>query len=183
MLRINSVTYVTKQLTTCKQIRIAVSLKLTAAIPVAYATPMQKILIKNRRAFFDYEILERYEAGIVLKGHEVKSLKTQGGNFAGAYVSLMNGEAMLKGFNIPLYSKSTLDAYEATKPRKLLLRKAEILKLSSSLNTKGVTLIPLICGLNNGKIKIEIALGRGKKNYDKRHSLKKKDQERRIRDF
>jgi SsrA-binding protein len=141
---------------------------------------MQKILIKNRKASHDFEFLERFSAGIALRGHEVKSLKNGGGNFTGAYVSITNDEAFLKGFNIALYQKSTIDGYDPTRPRKLLLRKAELLKIASTLNTQGVTLIPLICGLQKGKIKIEIALARGKKKYDKRQSLKKKDQERHI---
>lgn len=141
---------------------------------------MQKPLVKNRKARHDYELLDRYEAGIVLDGHEVKSLKHQGGNFAGSYVSIQNDEVYLKNFNIPLYEKATLEHYEPARPRKLLLRKAEIHKLASELNTQGVTLIPLTCGLNKGKIKIEIAVARGKKKYDKREDKKRKDQARRI---
>ncbi len=141
---------------------------------------MQKLLTKNRKATHDYEILERFEAGIVLHGHEVKSLKNGGGNFSGSFVSIENGEAVLKKFDIKLYEKATLDHYEPTRQRKLLLRKAEISKLSGALNTKGVTVIPLACGLNKGKVKIEIALARGKKQHDKRNDLKKRDQDRRI---
>jgi len=142
---------------------------------------MQKILLKNRRAYHDFDLLQRFEAGVVLLGHEVKSLKNGGGNFTGAFISLKNGELFLKSFNIRIYEKATLEQYEPERPRKLLMRKGEIQKIAGELNTKGVTLIPLICGLDKGKIKIEFALARGKKMYDKRESLKKKDQERNIR--
>ncbi len=141
---------------------------------------MQKTLIKNKRAFFDYEVLKKFEAGIVLLGHEVKSLKNGGGNFTGSFIGMENGELFLKKFHISLYEKTTLESHEPERPRKLLVRKAEIQKISSELNTKGVTLVPLICGLNKGKIKIEFALVRGKKKHDKRESIKKKDQQRRI---
>ena len=153
---------------------------MTAAIPVAYATAMQKMLLKNRKAFHDYEVLNRFEAGIVLKGHEVKSLKNGGGNFTGSFVGIQNEEAFLKGFHISLYSKTTIEVYEPERPRKLLLRKAEIDKIASALNTKGVTLIPLSYGLDKGKIKIEIAIARGKKKHDKRDDMKKRDQQRHI---
>ena len=172
--------HATKGWSTCKQIRIAKVQELTAAIPVAYATDMQKLLLKNKKAFHDFEILQRFEAGMALKGHEVKSLKNNGGNFTGAFVSIDKGECYLKQFNIQLYEKSTLQNHEPTRPRKLLLRKAEILKITSELNTKGVTLIPLAYGLSNGRVKMEIGLARGKKNYDKRHDLKARAQKRRI---
>lgn len=141
---------------------------------------MQKILTKNRRAFFDYEVLERFEAGIVLLGHEVKSLKRSGGHFTGSYVSVFNGEAFLHHFHIDPYEKSTLESYEPEKTRKLLLNKREILKIAGSTQQRGVTVIPLECGLQNGRIKISLALARGKKTYDKRESIKKRDVQRRI---
>lgn len=169
-----------KQVKACKCNGIAKFLKLTAAIPVAYATAMQKILLKNRRARHDYEILEKFEAGIVLKGHEAKSLKNGGGNFTGAFISIKNGEMFLQNFNIRLYEKASIEGYAPQRPRKLLVRKAEINKIAGELNTKGVTLVPLTCGLVKGKIKIEFALARGKKKYDKRQDLKAKDQKRRI---
>lgn len=141
---------------------------------------MQKVLTKNKRAFFDYEILERFTAGIVLFGHEVKSLKMGGGHFTGSYITERNGELFLEHFHVPLYKKTTLENYEPERPRKLLVRKAEILKIASALGTAGVTVVPLECGLENGRVKISFALARGKKQYDKRESLKKKDTTRRI---
>lgn len=156
---------------------------MTATITVAYATGMQKILFKNRKASHEFELLDKFTAGIVLLGHEVKSLKNGGGNFTGSFVSTQDGEAILKKFNITLYEKATLEDYEPTRPRKLLLRKAELAKIASALNTKGVSVVPLTCGLDKGKIKIEIALARGKKLYDKRQSMKARDQERRIKNI
>lgn len=153
---------------------------MTAAIPVTYAICMQKILIQNRRALHDFEVLERFTAGIVLFGYEVKSLKSGQGHFTGAYLSIKNGEVYLNHFHIPPYKKATLENIEPERPRKLLLKKQEILKLANTLNTKGVTLIPLVCGLENGKIKIEFGIARGKKHFDKRESIKKKDQRRQI---
>ncbi len=141
---------------------------------------MQKSLVKNKRAFFDYEILERFTAGIVLLGHEVKSLKSGGGHFTGTYITERRGELFLEHFHIPLYKKTTLENYEPERSRKLLVKRAEINKIASSLHTEGVTIVPLECGLQNGKIKIDFALVRGKKKYDKRESLKKKDTARRI---
>ena len=142
---------------------------------------MQKTLLKNRKAFHEYEILEHFTAGIVLQGHEVKSLKSGGGHFTGSYVTARNGELFLEHFHIPLYKKTTLENYEPERTRKLLVRKAEILKISSALHTAGVTVIPLECGLQNGRIKIEFALARGKKQHDKREDLRKKDADRRIK--
>ncbi len=142
---------------------------------------MEKILSKNRKAFHDYEILETFEAGIVLFGHEVKSLKTHGPAFPGSFISEENGELFLKKLHIPLYERATLAEYLPERPRKLLMRKAEIQKIAGALSTKGVTVVPLSCGLKKGIVKLEIALVRGKKNFDKRENLKKRDQDRRIK--
>lgn len=142
---------------------------------------MEKLLLKNRKASHDFEVLEKFEAGISLFGHEVKSLKNGGGNFTGSFVTLNGNELLLKNFQIPLYAKATLENYDPTRLRKLLLRKAEINKIAGELNTKGVTLIPLCFGLKKGKIKFELGLARGKKTYDKRQDLKTKDQERQIK--
>lgn len=142
---------------------------------------MQKLLLKNRKARFNYEVLETYEAGIALEGHEVKSIKNGGGNFTGSFISLMNGEMWLKGFHVRQYEKSNFENYEPERPRKLLLRKAEIRKMASALSTQGTTIIPLSAGLNRGRIKFEIALCRGKKKHDKRDDLKKRDQDKQIK--
>lgn len=141
---------------------------------------MQKILVQNKRARFDYEVLERFEAGLVLKGHEVKSMKNSGAHFAGAYVTIQNGEAWLHHLHIAPYNHATLEFYEPEHARKLLLHKNEILKITSALDTKGVTVVPLECGLEKGKIKVEVAIARGKKQYDKRETIKKRDLKRHI---
>ena len=141
---------------------------------------MQKTLTQNKRARFDYEILERFEAGLVLKGHEVKSIKNNGGHFSGAFITISGGEAWLHHFHVALYRHATLDGYEPDHPRKLLLHKKELLKIASALDTKGVTVVPLECGLEKGKIKVEIAIARGKKDYDKRETIKKRDLSRHI---
>lgn len=141
---------------------------------------MQKTLVQNRRARFDYQVLERFEAGIVLKGHEVKSLKSGGAHFTGSYITVSAGEAWLHHFHIAPYEHATLEGYEPEHTRKLLLHKKEILKITGALDTKGVTVIPLECGLEKGKIKIEIAIAQGKKLYDKRDTIKKRDLQRHI---
>lgn len=141
---------------------------------------MQKTLVQNRRARFDYEILERFEAGIVLKGHEVKSVKQGGAHFTGAYISISGGEAWLQHFHIAPYEHATLDGYNPEQTRKLLLHKKELFKIASALDTKGVTVIPLECGLDKGKVKIQLAIAQGKKQYDKRDTIKKRDLKRHI---
>lgn len=142
---------------------------------------MEKVLIKNRKATFDYEILQKYEAGIVLLGHEVKSLKNGGGQMQGCFVTAKDGELWIEHLHIAPYKKSTLDVYSPERPRKLLLRKAEIQKIAGAIKQNGVTLVALSCIAKNGLIKIEFAVGRGKKKYDKRESLKKKDERRQLR--
>lgn len=99
----------------------------------------------------------------------------------GSFVNIKGDEVFIEKFKISLYEKSTLESYNPERTRKLLLRKAEIIKITGELNTKGVTLIPLECRLNKNLIKIEFALARGKKKFDKRESIKSRDQERRIR--
>lgn len=142
---------------------------------------MEKVLVKNRKATFDYEILDKYQAGIVLQGHEVKSLKNGGGQMQGCFVTLREGELWIEHLHIAQYKKATLLSYNPERPRKLLLRKAEIQKIAGALNTKGVTLVALACVAKNGFIKIEFGIGRGKKKFDKRESLKKKDERRRLK--
>lgn len=141
---------------------------------------MQKILAKNKRASFDYELLERFEAGISLLGHEVKSLKGGHGHFTGSYITISNAEAFLHHFHIAPFEKSTLEGYQPERTRKLLLHKTEIRKIASALSEKGVTVVPLECGLEKNRIKISLASVRGKKKYDKREAIKKRDIQRRI---
>jgi len=139
-------------------------------------------LVKNKQALFNYNILENFEAGLVLKGHEVKSIKSGHLSLKGSFVSLRNSELFLVNAYIPLYKMSgALPSYDAYRPRKLLLRKREVRRLIGKLSEKGLTLIPLKAYTKRGKIKIEIGLARGKAKEDKRETIKKRESERDIR--
>ncbi|MFA5855144.1 MAG: SsrA-binding protein SmpB [Candidatus Gracilibacteria bacterium] len=141
---------------------------------------MQKLILKNKRAFHEFEVLNKYICGIVLAGHEVKSLKSGGGHFTGTFIAVQNGEAYVHHLHIPLYKRATIDDYNPEHTRKLLLSKAEILKIATALSTKGVTVIPLSILEDHHLLKLEIAVARGKKLYDKREDIKKRDIKRRI---
>lgn len=136
--------------------------------------------IRNRKAFFDYEILDRLVSGIVLHGSEVKSLRAGRGSFSGAFVSLRDGEAFLKNFNIPPWEFAQ-EKLNADRDRKLLLKKQEIERLFRKTEEQGFTIIPLKLFFSRGYAKVEIALARGKRKYDKRNSIKEKDTERRAK--
>jgi len=136
---------------------------------------------ENRKAFFDYEILEKFEAGLVLSGAEVKSIKNGRMNLAGSYVNFHNGELFLiNAFIAPYQPKNQPADYDPTKSRKLLMRKKEIGFLAGKIKTKGLTLVPLKVYNKGRKIKLEIAICRGKKQYDKRSVIKKREAEREI---
>ncbi|MEO2069292.1 MAG: SsrA-binding protein SmpB [Desulfurobacteriaceae bacterium] len=135
--------------------------------------------IKNKKAYYDYEILEKYEAGIALKGTEVKSLREGKANLRDAFVRIENGEAFLFNAYIAPYTHGNLFNHEPTRTRKLLLHKSEIKRLLGKTQEKGLTIIPLRMYFNNrGKVKVEIALARGKKKYDKREAIKRREMER-----
>jgi SsrA-binding protein len=138
-------------------------------------------LATNRKAFFNYEVLERAEAGIALVGTEVKSIRAGGLEFKDAYVDSRGGELLLVGCRIAPYSHGNLANHAPDRERKLLLHKHEILKLSSRAAERGLTLLPLRAYLKNGRVKLEIGLARGKRAHDKREAIKKKDQEREAR--
>ncbi len=140
----------------------------------------ERTLITNKRAAHDYFILNRYEAGIALKGTEVKSLRQGKANFLDSYVDFINGEAFLVNMHISEYAQGNRFNHEEKRKRKLLLKKNEILKLQQKVKEKGFTIIPTRAYLKNGKIKIEIALARGKKIYDKRESIAEKDLKREL---
>jgi len=141
-----------------------------------------KVLITNRRAKFDYSILETLEAGIVLAGKEVKSLKKGQGKLEGAYAFVFGGEIMLLNMHIPPYQpKNTMGMVETDRSRKLLLRKKEINYLIGKLKEKKFALIPLRVYLSKGKIKLELGLARGKTKIDKRETIKKREAERDVR--
>jgi SsrA-binding protein len=143
--------------------------------------PGERALATNRKAFFNYEILERAEAGIVLVGTEVKSIREGGLHFRDAFVDFRGGELYLVGCRIGPYSHGNLMNHAEERDRKLLLRKKEIAKLGGKVTEKGLTLIPLRAYLKQGRVKVEIGLARGKRTHDKRESIKRKDLERETR--
>jgi len=141
----------------------------------------ERALATNRKAFFNYEVLERAEAGIALVGTEVKSIREGGLNFRDAFVELRGGELFLVGCRIGPYSHGNLMNHAEDRVRKLLLHKREIRKLGGKVTEKGLTLIPLRAYLKRGRVKVEIGLARGKREHDKREAIKRKDIERETR--
>lgn len=140
-----------------------------------------KIVCKNKKAFHDYHIDKTMEAGLVLNGPEVKSLRAGRANIKDGYAQLKGGEAFLYNIHISPYAFAVHSATDPLRVRKLLLHKREIRKLIGKLNEKGVALIPLkIYFIDNGKAKIELGLARGKKLYDKRAALKEKQSKRDV---
>ena len=137
---------------------------------------------ENRKAYFNYEILEKYEAGIELLGTEVKSVRGGQMSLEGAFVIIRGGEAFLINANIPPYqAKNASRDYDALRNRKLLLTKKEITELAGSEKNKSLTIVPISVYNKGRKIKVEIALVKGKKKFDKRETLKKRDTDREIR--
>ena len=136
---------------------------------------------ENRKARFNYTILEEHEAGIVLLGAEVKSIRSGHISIKEAYAGIEGGELWLKNAHISAYKPAKIEGYVPTRARKLLLNKEEIRILIGKSAEQGLTLIPLRVYAKNGKIKVSIAVGKGKKKYDKREVLKKKSQEREIK--
>lgn len=139
-----------------------------------------KIISKNRKARFNFEILESFECGIELKGTEVKSIRQSKINLSDGYASIDQGEVFLRQVHISPYEQGNIFNVDPLRPRKLLLHKKEIARLIGETTQKGYTLVPLSVYLKRGKVKIELGLARGKKLHDKRESLAKKDAERRI---
>ena len=143
-----------------------------------------KLVANNKKAYHDYFIEEKYEAGIELFGTEVKSIRQGKCSIKEAYVSIDNGEAFVEGMNISPYEKGNIFNREPLRKRRLLLHKREIMKLAGQVQAKGYTLMPLQVYFKNGRVKIEVGLARGKKLYDKRDDLKKKAIKRETeRDF
>lgn len=136
---------------------------------------------KNKKAYHDYQILEEFEAGIVLNGDEVKSIKLSQANLKGAYIDALNEEVFLNEAHIARYKNSSNKNYDPARKRKLILHKKEIHKIDQAISEKGVTAIPLELYAKGGLIKLKIGICRGKKLYDKRATLKKRDQEIEIR--
>ena len=139
-----------------------------------------KLVANNKKAYHDYFIEEKYEAGIELFGTEVKSIRQGKCSIKEAYVTIDRGEAFVEGMNISPYEKGNIFNREPLRKRRLLLHKREIMKLAGQVQAKGYTLMPLQVYFKNGRVKIEVGLARGKKLYDKRDDISRRDQDREI---
>jgi len=140
----------------------------------------EKPIATNRKAWHDYEILETHEAGLVLKGTEVKSLREGQVNFKDSYAALSSAEAWLVGCHIAPYHHGSDANHEADRSRKLLLHRREISRLIGKVAERGLTLVPLRLYFKNGRAKVELGLARGKKLHDKRHALRERDARREM---
>jgi len=139
-----------------------------------------KIIHKNKKVYFDYEILQEFTAGIMLTGPEIKSIRKGNVNLKGAYVTINNDEAFLKNAHISKYPYDQNPNYDPFHVRKFLLNKRELNKIANKLNTQGVTVVPLAVGLERKYAKVQIALVRGKKKHDKRQIIKGREEKRRL---
>jgi len=139
-----------------------------------------KVISKNRRATYDYAIEDRFEAGMVLLGSEVKSLRDGKTNLQDCYCKIEQGEAFLLNCNIAPYKFATHFNHEPERPRKLLLNKKEIAKIKKANEQGGYTIVPIKMYFKNGKAKLEIGIGKGKKNFDKRQNIAERDSKRRM---
>lgn len=136
------------------------------------------VKIVNRKAQYRYQISDEIEAGLVLTGAEVKSLRQGRGSLLEAFARIKDGEVWLHNFVIPLYSHASPAGYDPARPRKLLLHRKEILALEQRMQSGGLALVPLACYMSRGFVKIKLGLGRGKKQYEKRETIKRREQER-----
>ena len=144
--------------------------------------PLQ-LIASNKKARFDYHLLDTFEAGLVLQGSEVKSLRSSNASLLEAFVQLdNNGEAWLMRCHIPQYTQANRNNHEPRRPRKLLLHQREIVKLRRGIQEKGMTIMPLRLYFKGSLVKLEIALAKGKKQHDKRQTLKERDAKRQIRE-
>lgn len=141
--------------------------------------PQNKVNIKNKKAYFEYEILDKYTAGIQLQGTEVKSIRASRASLIDSFCQFFNHELYVKNMHIAEYSFGSLNNHEMKRERKLLMNKKELLKLERKLKESGLTIIPLRMFLTDkGLVKVDIALAKGKKTFDKRQTLKHKDDKR-----
>lgn len=141
---------------------------------------IMKILSKNRKAYHDYEIIDKYETGIVLTGTEIKSCRIDKINLKDSYAQFIGNELFLMNAHISQYDYGNLFNHEEKRNRKLLMHKKELIKLKQKIDQRGMTLVPLNAHLKDNHMKIELALVKGKHNYDKRNALKDKQQKREI---
>lgn len=139
-----------------------------------------KIIHKNKKAYFDYEILDKFTAGMILTGSEIKSIRDGKVNLKGAHVTIGKGEAFLKNMHISKYPYDQNSNYDPLRVRKLLLNKREIDKIANKLNTQGITVVPLDIFIEKGYAKCLISLARGRKKADKRHVIKEREVKRRL---
>jgi len=139
-----------------------------------------KIVSINKKARFEYEVIEQIESGLVLQGTEVKSLRLGKVNFKDSYATVKKGEVWLYNMHISPYEKGNIYNHEPLRVRKLLLHKQEIKRLTGKVEEKGMTLVPLKIYFKNGKAKIELGLGKGKKTVDRRRDIARRDQEREL---
>jgi SsrA-binding protein len=139
-----------------------------------------KVIYNNKRANFDYELLERFEAGLVLTGTEIKSIRDHKVSLQQSFVQPRDGELWLLEANISPYEHGNRQNHEPTRPRKLLLHRREIERILTGLTQKGLTVVPTRLYLKGGRAKIEVALARGKRKYDKRADLAKHDADRQV---
>lgn len=137
--------------------------------------------IQNRQARFRYELFDRFEAGLVLLGSEVKSIRSGGVELKEAWIRVTKGEAWLVDCRVNPYSHATQDAPDPARPRKLLLHQREIQRLQKAIQERGLTVVPTSMYFKGSRVKLEIALARGKKLHDKREAVKRRDEERRAR--
>ncbi len=138
------------------------------------------LVCNNRKAHFNYFLSEFMECGIELKGSEIKALRMGHCSLDDSYVFIQNGECLILNMNIPVYQANGLFSHEPTRTRKLLLHKSQILKFQQAVEREGYTLVPVRVYIRHGLCKVQIALGKGKKNYDKRETIKEREDSRRI---
>jgi SsrA-binding protein len=144
------------------------------------ADPSQKTVASNRRALHDYEILDRFEAGVVLTGSEVKSLRGGRGSLSEAYGRVQGGEVWLEGMHIPPYEQGEKRGYDPIRRRKLLLHRNEIERLIGKTQERGLTLVPLRVYFSHGLAKVEVGLGRGKRQFEKRQTTLEREHRREM---
>lgn len=138
----------------------------------------KKLIAQNRKARHDYAIEDTYEAGLVLVGTEVKSLRAGRASLVDGYALVEDGEIWLRGVNIPMYDEGSWTNHTPTRARKLLLNRNEISKIANKMKESGLTIVPLSLYFSDGKAKVEIGIARGRKNYDKRQAIAEKDAKR-----
>jgi SsrA-binding protein len=141
----------------------------------------RKIIAQNRKARHDYAVLDTYEAGVMLTGTEVKSLRQGRASLVDGFATIDDGEVFLRNVHIPEYEQGSWTNHEPRRVRKLLLHRAEIERLIGKTKESGLTLVPLSLYFSEGKVKVELALARGKRSYDKRQDLARRDADREVR--